>query len=67
MSGSLGGAEVGRLGTKGGVRLRFWFESPDSLEKLVKNCQMLCVCVPVEGELSGNRQNAEMGRELRLL
>lgn len=70
MSGSLGEAEVGRLGTKVGVRLRFWFESQDCLEKLVKNCQMLFVCVPAKGELSGdwrNGQNAEMGRELQLL
>lgn len=30
LSGSLGEAEVERLGTKGGGRLRFRFESPES-------------------------------------
>lgn len=56
----------------GWVRLRYWFGRPNSLEGLVKNCQMptVCMCVLVEGEISGEswrRLVAERGKGQRMM
>ena len=69
---TLGEAEAERLGISDGVRLRSWFGRPDSLEGLVKDCQMptVCMCIPVEGEISGEswrRLVTERGKGQRMM